>query len=185
VPPRFAIVAGVVAIVVVAVVALIVRGTVKIRRFERQVAEIAAMAGYAPFGPTEGQELTFRSPTSCLRVVRGGHGSYVAAFMATRRANSRWEDDWVDDDLLRQVLFNEEGDPKGYPRVWRAWRDEGAFLRFLRAHLTAMDAAMTRSDPVFLAAIASARSKREALWEDHLDGVRAEAARRRAAKGRK
>jgi len=163
------------AIAVAALAVAIIRGGAAIRRFEREVVAITTAAGYAPFGPLEGRWLCFRSATSYLRVVRGGHGTYVDALLAARGAASPADDNWVDDDLLRQVLLGEQGDPTGQKRVWS---DNDAFLRFLREHLSRLDAAIASTDPAIHSAIAAARIERAERRRRCSEQVEAERKRR-------
>jgi hypothetical protein len=176
------IVAAVLALVVAAFVVVMIRGGAAIREFEREVAAIAAAAGYVPFGSTEGPWLTFRSASSYLRVVQGGHGTYVDALLAAREGAPRADLDWVDDDLLRQVLFGEPGDPTGENRVW--W-DRQAFLAFLRERLPQLAAAVVSTDPGVRGAILAAKAERLQRRRRHFEEMEAEAARRREAKRRK
>lgn len=173
---------GVLVVAVASLVALMLREGAANRRFYRDVAKIAQGAGYAPFGATGGPLLSFRSATSYLQVVRGGHGAYITLLLARRGRQWAAEPEWVDDDLLRQVLLHEEGDPMGMTRVWH---DRQAFVSFMREHLPDIAAVISTTDAVFESALARAREERHARWQRHRDEVSAEAERRRAGKGRR
>lgn len=173
----FRIAIGILVAFVASLVAVMLREGAANRRFYLDVATIAQDTGYAAFGAMDAPLLSFRSATSYLQVVRGGHATYIALRLAPRDLQRFPDPAWVDDDLLRQVLLGEEGDPAGMNRVWR---DRQAFVSFLRDHLPEMAAAVSTADPVFEAAIARAREERDARCQRHSDAVSAEAARRRA-----
>ena len=130
----------------------------------RQIAEIAGAAGFEPFGNRDDPwMLMFRSASAMLKIAwdRG----YAYAEVSARRGDTGW----VDDDLLRQVLLGEAGDPNG---TWRQWRDVAAFTHFLRDHLVPMAAAVTSGDPRVRDAIETAarmRSERLQRWLDRLE----------------
>lgn len=157
------------AVIAVAFVVALVRASASHRRIERRIKAIAASAGYELFGPVEGRILTFRSRTTYLRVAWTGHGSRLIAALAPRPGARLGEQEWADDDMLRQVLRGEAADPAGGVR---GWSDSEAFLQFLTEALPEFTEAVGRRDPELVAGITRIRSDRRRRWEEQEESSR-------------
>lgn len=145
------------------------------RNQQRAVVRVLTNAGFQPFGPTEGNYLTFRSDRVQARLVweRGDFWFAIAPL-----------DDsfpWVSEQVFREALFGEVWDPA---TTASRRSEEPAFVNRLAQRLDVMIAAMTSADPELrrkLAATQSAQARRlDAYWRN----VGQAARQRRAKRGK-
>ena len=121
------------------------------RAFEHTLAP----SGYLPFGNDTGTIRLFRSATCSLKIEWHSDALWVA--LAPLNAVSTW----IDDDVLREALFDDPGPPDGAQRLW--W-DPIALGQFLADRTDAMTAALVDPTPAVQDAILRAGTAQHNRW---------------------